>query len=292
MKNKVEEYLSSIGVNLEDTKYAIQVSNVDEWEESKQLNKNRKQALKEGRIMLTFMGQDLVEPTWSNFTKPFLFFKFKGASKIYYGREVKLVNLGISKKKRKEAKEFMNKYHEQQFTGAKFYYEFLDKDDNILGVVTFGTNQQYKGKGIIELKRMVFLPDIQIRYALSKVVKNFFKDYPEYTSMMSYSNNNIGIGNAYEKSGFNFVKETTPSLRYYSPSDPQDSYSWSVASSWGAKSGVIARALYSMDINNKEAEQVVINELPHRTDEGKGYLPVYDTGNKLWKISRGDVLGD
>lgn len=52
MKNKVEEYLSSIGVNLEDTKYAIQISNVDDWEESKQLNKNRKQALKEGRIML------------------------------------------------------------------------------------------------------------------------------------------------------------------------------------------------------------------------------------------------
>lgn len=46
------------------------------------------------------------------------------------------------------------------------------------------------------------------------------------------------------KAEFKLLKESKPQLTYVNPNHPADHYSWSVATSWGAKSGVIAQKIH------------------------------------------------
>lgn len=243
-----------------------------------------KQCQKKNVELISLFERDLVEPTWSNFTKPFLLFKLKGAEKVYYARQIKLQNITNNKEEIHYARSFISKYHEQGNVNAQYYYKILNKNNSILGYASFGNNQQYHK---IELKRLVFKPNIQIRYGLSKIIFHFLIDYPQYNEIYSYSNNNIGNGKSYLKAGFKFIKETKPTLKYVNIKNANDQYSWSIATSWGAKSGVIAKdARQSLQLTNKEAENYVQTKLKHRTDNGHGYVKVFDTGNKLWKYTR------
>lgn len=229
--------------------------------------------------------RDMIEPNFTNFTKDFLCFKLAGtAEHVLYGRNVKCC-LANTEKDKKVARDFISKYHSQGNTGARYYFKFTYQDE-LIGVMSFGvsTHPKYaKNKQLLELKRMVWLPNYQVRYGLSKGIKTLFKVLPQYDSILSYSQNNIGNGNAYQQAGFELLSETAPKLTFVNPRNANDTYSYQICSSWGYRSGVLAKHVGSKEhANSQECMYACTHLLPHRTDKGKGYLVTVDAGNRVW----------
>lgn len=232
--------------------------------------------------LITLFQKHLNEPTWSKIMKTALERQILGhAEKTYYARQT-VVKL-IAKDK---AKKFLNKWHIDGYTPSRYTYGvFAKKSKELLGVAAFGLPQvpSYKHQGLLELKRLGWRADVQVRYGISKIVSDIKKDLVnEYDGLITFSDNNIGQGKGYAKAGFSLLKESKPQLTYINPEHPEDHYSWSVATSWGARGGVIAQRLHPMNVDNQEAKRVVREELPWRIGSGQGYVPQYDTGNKAW----------
>lgn len=239
-------------------------------------------AQKQGITLITLFSKHLAEPEWSAITKPLLKFLItKKIPNVYYGRQTIIKEIS-----KQQADEFLVKNHVDGTAQAKYRYGIFSQNDQLLGVATFSLpqNKSYKKQNLIELKRLAWRTDVQVRYGLSKVVAFVKKEFSnKYSGLLSYSDNNIGNGQSYAKAGFEFIRETVPQLHFINPIHPQDQYSWSIATTWSAKSGVIAQKLGSQDISNEEARNLVETELPHRMDNGKGYVAQYDCGNKCWK---------
>lgn len=242
-----------------------------------------KTVAKHGIMLITLFEKQLAPEVWMTKTVPMLRRLVTGqADTTLYARQVN-VRLMTQPADKRRVDQFLEQYHMDGKTPARIRYGLFHQDE-LVGVATFGlpTTPSYKDGETLELKRLAFKSDVQVRYGISKIIAQVARDFPEYTRLMTYSNNNMGHGLGYERAGFTFVKETGAQLTFMNPKDPQDTYSWSVATTWGAKSGVIAKLLGSQDITNDQARQLVETTLPHRTDDGVGYVAFYDTGNKLW----------
>lgn len=242
-----------------------------------------KTVAKQGATLITLFEKQLDPDVWVNKTVPMLRRLVTGHADVtLYARqtEIKLMSQPDDKKL---VDAFLERYHMDGKTPARIRYGMFYRDE-LVGVATFSlpTTPAYKDGQTLELKRLAFKSDVQVRYGISKIVAQLSRDFPEYNWLMTYSNNNMGHGNGYERAGFTFVKDTGAQLTFVNPKNPLDTYSWSVATPWGAKSGVIAKLLGSQFVSNDKARFLVETALPHRTDDGKGYVAFYDTGNKLW----------
>jgi len=239
-------------------------------------------AEKAGIELITLFSWSLDEPAWSRITKPFLTMKLTGkAGRVLYGRNVRILR-AVSSGERKACIEFCRTNHFKGAVSSKWWYRIVDSHDTIVGVFSL----QPINDDTLELKRVCWGPDVQVRYGLSKIVKRIARDFPKYKGLKSYSDNSMGSGKSYKAAGFDYQGETKPSLHFINSKHPQDSYSWSVATPWSAKSGVIAKALGPMDnVDYDEARIIVETRLPHRADNGVGYLACYDTGNKRWSMA-------
>lgn len=234
-----------------------------------------------GIKLLTLFQKDLEEPTWSNITVPMLKFQLtQHVEHVYYGRDVV-----IEKVDKKVAKKFLNQWHTDGAVAFNTAYGVFNQQHQLLGIAALAKPQvpKYKQMNLLELKRLAWRSDVQVRYGLSKLVSQIKANYcNQFNGLLSYSNNNLGDGSSYAKAGFKFIKETGPQLMFINPRHPQDHYSWSIATPWGAKSGVLAKTFGSQEMTRNEAQKVVETELPHRADRGKGYDAQYDSGNKVW----------
>lgn len=155
----------------------------------------------------------------------------------------------------------------------------------LLGVASIG-KYRYDDESL-ELKRLAFLPDVMVAYGLSKLVSHIphlIEDGINYHCLYSYSRNDMGTGDGYRKAGFELVRGTAASLHWVNPLDPYDRYSWQVSTPWSAKHGVISRVIGGTDMTRREAETFMERDMPHRNDNGRGYVRVYDSGSKLWRI--------
>lgn len=205
-------------------------------------------------------------------------------------RQTKIIKVN-TKRDIKDCREFLNKYHTQGATKASIYYQLRHKNTNeLLTVVSFGKPMSKSYENSLEIKRICFKNNIRIRGAISKIIKQFFREH-DVESLITYSDNNFGDGKGYEKVGFKFVKETGPSLKYIAFENPTDVYSWSINTPWGATSGVVGkdRKLKNLPTYDKkpfDIEEYIETELTHRNGEGKGYDVIYTAGSKLWKIDR------
>lgn len=245
-----------------------------------------KVARQNGITLITLFEKQFVPDVWTNKTAPMLRRLVTGHADVtLYARQID-IRLMSQPNDKKLADAFLERYHMDGKTPARIRYGLFYQNE-LVGVATFSepATPAYKDGQTLELKRLAFKSDTQVRYGISKIVARLAKDYPDYTRLMTYSNNNMGHGLGYERAGFTFVKETGAQLTFMNPKDPLDTYSWSVATSWGAKSGVIAKLLGSQDMTNDQARQLVETVLPHRRDDGIGYMAFYDTGNKLWMKS-------
>lgn len=239
-------------------------------------------AEKAGIELITLFSWSLEEPVWSRITKPFLKMKLTGkASRVLYGRNVRIIR-AVSSGDRKNCIAFCGANHFKGSVPSKWWYRIVDGHDTIVGVFSL----QPVSDDTLELKRVCWGPDVQVRYGLSKIVKRIDRDFPQYKTLKSYSDNSMGSGRSYEAVGFDYQGETKPTLHFINSRHPQDSYSWSVATPWSARSGVIAKALGPMDhVDYSEARIIVETRLPHRADNGVGYLACYDAGNKRWSMA-------
>lgn len=237
---------------------------------------------KAGIRLLTLFEKDLTWNRWGRVTKPLLQMLATGkAPTVVYARETKIKPLSA-----KQAKSFILKNHLDGYANARDKYGFFSrKTGELLGVFTLGipTVKNYKQQGFLELKRLAWRRDVQVRYGISKMLK-FIKDayQDQYKELMTYSSNNLGWGEGYEKAGFELQKECPPRLTFINPKDPTDSYSWQVATPWGAKQGVIAKELGRQAVTTEQARAIVETKLPHRADPGLGYVAQYDCGSRLW----------
>lgn len=230
----------------------------------------------QGITLLQLFSYDLDPITFENKTKHHLTALLTGYTERIYARNIEIKHV----KATQDARLFLNTYHTQGASKASEYYE-LRYQNRLVGVASFTKRHN----GTIELKRMCFAPYIQIVGGVSKIIKTYFKDHPELDELYSFSDNNYGNGQGYASAGAEFVHETGPSLVFVSPTDPQDRYSWQVATSWSMKQGIIHD-----DLNNTgqtdNAEEYVELYLSHRTDNKTGYDRIYTAGSKLWKFTR------
>lgn len=214
-------------------------------------------------------------------TKPFLKMKLAGhADRILYGRNVTISEARTSRR-RKACIRFTAANHFKGSVASKWWYEVDDGDGNMVGSFSLSP---VKNERTLELKRVCWASGVQVRYGLSKIVKHIARDFPDYDRLVSYSDCDMGNGSSYGKAGFTADGETKAGLHFVNVRHPEDTYSWSVATTWSAKSGVIASKLGSMDVTNSEARIIVETILPHRADDGCGYMALYDTGNRKWVL--------
>ena len=242
-------------------------------------------AKKAGITLIQLFGNDLEPSVFENITAKRIKSLLCGYDKVYYARNIQVVELTADKDK-KYARDFMDLYHSQGSSRANSYWSF-QLGEKWLGAASFSP---YKQDGCMELKRLCFKPGIQIVGGLSKLISHYFHTYPETASIYSYSDNSMGNGHGYESAGAEFVKETGPALKFISSKDGRDSYSWQIATSWGANNGVVGKDAEEKGLG-KPVTQDEINayielSLSHRMDDLSGYDCIYTPGSKLWKFTR------
>lgn len=236
-----------------------------------------------GIILIQLFGNDLEPSVFRNVTVKRLSYLITGAERKLPARKVDVRRL-TTEKDRKAARVFLNQYHSQGASRASEYWAFSYRRE-WLGIASFAD------KGGTELKRLCFLPGVQVVGGLSKLIARYFREHPECTLIRSYSDNNLGSGEAYRKAGAKFIRETGPSLKFISPTDGRDCYSWQIATSWGASGGVVGNDAADKGIGapvGKEAvDEYIETMLSHRYDDGCGYDRIYTAGSKLWHFERG-----
>lgn len=180
---------------------------------------------------------------------------------------------------KKFSRNFLRLHHTQGAGKADLYFNMFDENNRLIGVMSILKN---------EIKRMSFLPNLLIVGGVSKFVDFYFKIRPNENTLYTYSDNDIGSGDGYKKSGATFIRETGPSLWFVSWSDPLDKYSWSIATKWGADSGVISKNRGSLPKLTKQddIDKYIELEMKHRFDDNKGYSRLYTSGSKLWRFDR------
>lgn len=242
------------------------------------INKRRK-CDEAGIELITLFDWMLDDKRMDALTKPFLKMKLTGhADRILYGRNV-TIGKAKSNRRRKACIRFTAANHFKGSVASKWWYEVDDGNGNMIGSFSLSP---VKNERTLELKRVCWASGVQVRYGLSKIIKRIARDFPDYDRLVSYSDCDMGNGSSYGKAGFTADGETKAGLHFVNVRHPEDTYSWSVATTWSAKSGVIASKLGSMDVTNSEARIIVETILPHRADDGCGYMALYDTGNRKW----------
>lgn len=162
---------------------------------------------------------------------------------------------------RDEAKEFLNKYHLQNYAESPinlgcFY------DDKLVGVMTFG-KPRFTGDAQYEMLRFAWMNQVRVIGGLQELFNYFVNNYnPE--SIVSYCDISKSSGNDYNALGFKLRHISRPSYVWVSISDD------TVLSQ---KKVLVEDGLEPGDPTEDEIMRYL------------GYLKIYDCGNKIfiWK---------
>lgn len=237
-----------------------------------------KSASEKGITLVHLYGYDLDPVVFNTRTKTRIKQLVSGYSFRLFARNT-VIKKATKRADKKKARAFLNEYHVQGASRASVYYLVYSGSD-LVAVASFDMNNRNFES---ELKRLCVKPDVQIVGLTSKIIARFFKDY-DIEELYSYSDNNIGSGLSYQKAGGVLVKETGPALLFSSWTDPTDVYSWQIASPWGAREGLLSK--YGQFNSQEDIDRFIEIELPHRTDDKKGYDRIYTAGSKLWLFKR------
>jgi hypothetical protein len=113
----------------------------------------------------------------------------------------------IQKINGKIARNFLDQYHLQGYVTGTHYGAF-DINDNLIGVMTFGTTRN----GRFELKR--FVTDNYTHSGLFSKLFKYAQNDLQFTEVVSFSDNTCFTGNVYKINGFNFIKVIGSDYRY------------------------------------------------------------------------------
>lgn len=170
--------------------------------------------------------------------------------------------------------------------------EFL-KENHILGpinnrkdsfVVELIYNNCMVGLGIFyptsnisqfELKRLAFKDNIKVIGGASRILKNAFKYNPNILSIITFSDNNLGTGNVYQKIGFSLIKEETNSLIWSNPKLDKYVKNTSLVLQGADRllKNIPNYTPYGIGENLPTNQEIV---------QEHGFVPVYDCGYRKW----------
>lgn len=240
-----------------------------------------KRAEEKGITLIQWFGNDLDETALRNKSFPRLLSKLNGYDKKLTSHQLDVRKLSADECVK--AKAFIQKYHSIGDTPAPEYWGFYDKNE-LVGSATF----EIKGNHA-ELKRICYKPGVKIVDGLTIIIQHFFCAHQNIEKVISFSDNNHGNGNGYERAGANLVSETGPFLRFISHSDPNDMYPSSIQNGWDKEESVIyqdtdGRVFHSVE----EVIEYIERELSHQTDDKKGYDRIYTAGFKKWEFTRNE----
>lgn len=163
-----------------------------------------------------------------------------------------------------ECREFLNTNHIQGYINATNSLG-LYCNDELVSLMTFGNRKLFKNDGT-ELLRFCNKLNTSVIGGASKLFKHFIDNH-DYVSIISYSNNDIGFGNMYDKLGFTYVKETVSNYWWVIDGLREYRFKWN-------KQELIRKEL----LFDGETE----NDCMYRL----GYYRIFDSGSKVWKFIR------
>lgn len=240
--------------------------------------------------LIQLFENDLSEPNFTNITLPRINALFNEKIIKIAGRKVEINNITNNNHEIKNIRQFLDQYHSSGKANANYKYE-IKYQNELIGVVLFSNT---KIKNQIEIKRLCVKPDIKIHGLISKIIKRFFKDYPEYQTMLTYSDNNFGDGLSYQKAGFKFIKETKQSVKFISESNVNDNYSRHIMLNLNSDQAIINKDRISKGLKpyyeeKFNVQEYIETELSHRLDNQKGYDVIYTAGSKRWELNKDDL---
>lgn len=116
---------------------------------------------------------------------------------------------------------FLNQYHNQQTTQARYKYGLFDKQNQtLLAVATFTAPRVFRTEPSLykssELLRYASLPNITVVGGLSKLLKTFADDV-DTQDIMSYADRDWSVGRSYKQLGFEQEKNVPPQIFWVNP---------------------------------------------------------------------------
>lgn len=169
-----------------------------------------------------------------------------------------------------EAKEFLRNNHIKGSTAAKFCFG-LEHNNELIAVMTFGKSRYVK-KFEYEIIRFASKANHHIPGGASKLLKYAISAIGS-NSIFSYSENMIGVGNLYEKLGFTFLGETGAGFFWYKFEDGKH-----ITFSRESKKYYVASKY-------PEDAEMIFNSTQYEYFTSKGFIKVYDMGNKRWGMN-------
>jgi hypothetical protein len=171
---------------------------------------------------------------------------------------------GIKEVKYPESKEFLEKNHIQGYVPSNINLG-LFFNNNLVSLMTFGKNRNILNhknvKDEYEILRFSSLNFHLVRGGASKLLKYFIEQYSP-SKIISFSNNDIGVGNLYKT--LNFIDEGHTGLNY-----------------WWYKDGI----KYHRS-NFMKHKLVAEGEDPNKTEyeimKSRGFSKIYGSGNTKW----------
>jgi endogenous inhibitor of DNA gyrase (YacG/DUF329 family) len=113
----------------------------------------------------------------------------------------------INKINGRTARPFLDQYHLQGYVSGTHYGSF-DIDNNLIGIMTFGTTRN----GRFELKR--FVTDNYNHPGLFSKLFKYAQSDLDFSEVVSFSDNTCFTGNVYKTNGFKFISILKPDYRY------------------------------------------------------------------------------
>lgn len=158
---------------------------------------------------------------------------------------------------------FLNENHLQGGLGAKYYIGLFYKDE-LISVATFG-EPRYNKNYEYELLRFANKKYTNVIGGFSKLLKYFERKYSP-KSLITYADRRLSNGNLYEKTGFEFLRNTDPNYWYIHDN------SLELYSRYNFQKHKLKNLLENYDPNLSEHENMLNN----------GFLRVYDCGHKVY----------
>lgn len=116
---------------------------------------------------------------------------------------------------RKEAKEFLEKYHLQGSTKQCEYAYGLFHEGELVEVMTFG-KPRYNKKYEYELLRLCTKRGLKVIGGANKILA-YFEEHIKPKTLISYCDLSKFNGEVYNKLGFKLEEQTTPAKHWYNP---------------------------------------------------------------------------
>lgn len=240
--------------------------------------------------LIQLFEYDLVSPNFENIIIPKIKKLFNKDSYDINISDIEINNITQDKNEVENIFQFNKLNHILCDKDINYKYEIIYHNETI-GVALFNKLSNFE----LEIKQLYFKSNYNIVECISELIKKVFNDYNDINTIMTYSDNSYGSGQDYEKSGFTYLGETGPSLKFVNPAHPLDRYSWQITMNLNSDQAVVnqdrikkgLKPYYEEKFNVREYIEI---ELSHRQDNSKGYDAIYTPGSKKWEIKRDDVI--